>query len=212
MEWNIQSRAHACQACKKQFADKEAFHTMLFDEKAGYERFDVCQDCWNSQYSQGATDRKGFVSYWQSIYTVPPAAPPEAIQKETAETLLRRLLETNESKYGPALYILAAMLERKRILKVKTQLSRDGQRIFMYEHGKTGDLFQIQDPNLQLHQLENVQHEVLHLLQHGLGSSDNVMEQPSNAMETPESSNGGSSEAGPKSAEEQVADRAVGVA
>ena len=75
MEWNIQSRAHACQSCKKQFADKEAFHTMLFDEKAGYNRFDVCQDCWTAQYSQGANDRKGFVSYWQSIYTVPPAAP-----------------------------------------------------------------------------------------------------------------------------------------
>ena len=185
---------------------------MLFDEKSGYERFDVCQDCWNSQYSQGATDRKGFVSYWQSIYTVPPAAPPEAIQKETAETLLRRLLETNDSKYGPALYILAAMLERKRILKVKTQLSRDGQRIFMYEHGKTGDLFQIQDPNLQLHQLESVQHEVLHLLQHGLGSSNNQNEQPSNTMQPAESLSGTSPEADGKSAEEQVADRAVGVA
>ena len=212
MEWNIQSRAHACQACKQHFADKEAFHTMLFDEKAGYERFDVCQDCWNSQYSQGATDRKGFVSYWQSIYTVPPAAPPEAILKETAETLLRRLLETNDSKYGPALYILAAMLERKRILKVKTQLSREGQRIFVYEHGKTGDLFQIQDPNLQLHQLESVQHEVLHLLQHGLGSSNNIIEQPSNTMQTAESSSGASPEAGGKPAEEQVADRAIGVA
>ena len=212
MEWNIQSRAHACQACKKQFADKEAFHTMLFDEKAGYERFDVCQDCWNSQYSQGATDRKGFVSYWQSIYTVPPAAPPEAIQKETAETLLRRLVEMNDSKYGPALYILAAMLERKRILKVKTQLSRDGQRIFVYEHGKTGDLFQIQDPNLQLHQLESVQHEVLHLLQHGLDSSNNVIEQPSNPIQTSDTSSGTSPEADGRSAEEQVADRAVGVA
>ena len=212
MEWNIQSRAHACQACKKHFADKEAFHTMLFDEKAGYERFDVGQDCWNSQYSQGATDRKGFVSYWQSIYTVPPAAPPEAILKETAETLLRRLLETNDSKYGPALYILAAMLERKRILKVKTQLSREGQRIFVYEHGKTGDLFQIQDPNLQLHQLESVQHEVLHLLQHGLGSSNNIIEQPSNTMQTAESSSGASPEARGKPAEEQVADRAIGVA
>ena len=211
MEWNIQSRAHACQACKKQFADKESFHTMLFDEKGGYSRFDVCQDCWNSQYSQGATDRKGFVSYWQSIYTVPPAAPPEALQKETAETLLRKLVEANDPKHGPALYILSAMLERKRILKVKTQLTRDGQRVFVYEHGKTGDLFQIQDPNLQLHQLESVQHEVLHLLQHGLGSSNNETEPPSNAPSGDESGSA-APEAEPKSAEEQVAHRTVGVA
>src|SRR5437868_7392336 len=60
------------------------------------------------------------------------------------------------------------MLERKRVLKVKAQLQRDGQRVFVYEHSKTGDLFNIPDPNLQLDQLEAVQHKVLHLLQHGL--------------------------------------------
>jgi hypothetical protein len=217
MEWNIQSRAHACQSCKKQFADKEAFHTMLFDQKGGYERFDVCESCWTSQYSQGATDRKGFVSYWQSIYTVPPAAPPEPIQKETAETLLRKLAESNDPKHGPALYILAAMLERKRILKVKTQLSREGERIFVYEHAKTGDLFQIQDPNLQLDQLEGVQHEVLHLLQHGLPStgSNTQPEQPSNTTDQPSGSDGTSPEAQRADAlavEEQLANRAAGVA
>ena len=155
-------------------------------------------------------DRKGFVSHWQTIYTVPPAAPPDPIQKETAETLLRKLVEMNDPKYGPALYILAAMLERKRIFKVKTQLSRDGQRVFVYEHPKTGDLFQIQDPNLQLHQLEGVQHEVLHLLQHGLGSSNSEPEQPSNTTHT--AGDGPSPEAEGKTAEEQVANRAVGVA
>jgi len=168
MEWNIQSRAHACQSCKKAFTDKEPFHTMLFDEKSGYERFDICQNCWTTQFSQGAMDRKGFVSYWQTVYTTPPAAPPEPIQRETAETLLRKLAEKNDPKDGPSIYILAAMLERKRLLKVKAQLSREGRRVFVYEHGKSGDLFQIEDPNLQLHQLEGVQHEVMRLLQHGV--------------------------------------------
>ena len=67
------------------------------------------------------------------------------------------------------------MLERKQLLKVKTQHSRDGRLLFVYEQPKTGDIFQIPDPNLQLDQLEQVQHEVLHLLQHGLegqGDSD----------------------------------------
>jgi hypothetical protein len=168
MEWNIQSRASACQSCKKTFADKEEFHTLLFDAKDGYERLDICQECWNQQFSQGAVDRKGFISYWQSQYQVPPAAPPEPIQRETAETLLRKLLEQNDPAHAAARYILAAMLERKRLLKVKAQLSRDGQRVFVYEHPKTGDLFQIPDPNLQLHQLDAVQKDVLHLLQHGL--------------------------------------------
>ncbi len=210
MEWNIQSRAHACQACKKQFADKEPFHTMLFDQKSGYERFDVCESCWTTQYSQGAVDRKGFVSYWQSIYTVPPAAPPEPIQKETAETLLRKLVETNDPKFAPALYILGAMLERKRILKVKTQLSRDGHRVFVYEHAKSGDLFQIEDPNLQLHQLEQVQHEVLHLLQHGLESAQTPP--PTEISNTSETAPTTNTDATAEPVTEEVGARAAGIA
>jgi hypothetical protein len=60
------------------------------------------------------------------------------------------------------------MLERKRILKIKEQLTRDGQRIFIYEQPKTGDIFTIADPDLHLDQLEQVQHDVAQLLEHGL--------------------------------------------
>src|SRR5213592_2806840 len=57
IDWNIQSRAQACQACGKPFLDKQPFHTLLFDLKTGYERLDVCEPCWAAQYSQGATSR-----------------------------------------------------------------------------------------------------------------------------------------------------------
>jgi hypothetical protein len=60
------------------------------------------------------------------------------------------------------------MLERKRLLKIKEQIVRDGQRIFIYEQPSTGDVFTIIDPALQLNQLEQVQHDVAALLEHGL--------------------------------------------
>ena len=166
-EWNIQSRAHACAACGKPFADQETYHTLLFDEKADFRRSDICDACWQKQYSEGARDRKGFVSYWQGVYAAPPA-PAEAIQKETAEVLLRKLIELNDPRYIPAGYILAVMLERKRLLKVKEQLVREGQRVFIYEQPGTGDVFTIIDPALQLNQLEQVQRDVAALLEHGL--------------------------------------------
>ncbi len=166
-DWNIQSRAHACEACGKPFVDQEAYHTLLFDEKADFRRTDVCQACWQKQYSEGGRDRKGFVSYWQGVYEA-PRPPSDPIQKETAESLLRKLIELNDPKYIAAGYILAVMLERKRLLKVKEQLVRDGQRVFIYEQPKTGDVFTITDPKLQLDQLEAVQHDVAALLEHGL--------------------------------------------
>lgn len=166
-DWNIQSRAHACESCAKPFADKEAYHTLLFDEKQDYLRQDVCAECWEKQFSDGARERKGFVSHWQGIYEAPQVTP-DVIQKENAESLLRKLIEANDARYVPAAYILAVMLERKRILKIKEQLMRDGKRVFVYEQPKTGDIFTITDPNLQLNQLEQVQHDVASLLEHGL--------------------------------------------
>jgi hypothetical protein len=39
--------------------------------------------------------------------------------------------------------------------------------VFVYEQPRTGDIFTIIDPNLQLNQLQSVQHDVAALLEHG---------------------------------------------
>lgn len=181
-EWNIQSRAHGCEACGKPFADKEPYHTLLFLEKADLRRCDICDGCWQKQFSEGARDRKGFISYWHGIYEAPPA-PSDPIQKENAESLLRKLIELNNPHYVSAAYILAVMLERKRILKVKEQIVHEGKRVFIYEQPKTGDVFTIADPNLQLTQLEEVQRDVAALLEHGLNPP--VVEQSQPAAQEP---------------------------
>lgn len=165
-DWNIQSRARACEVCQRAFADQQAYHTVLSEEKHELRRQDLCAACWQSQFS-GATARAGFISQWQGIYEAPPPVT-EAIQKETAETLLKKLIELNDPRYVAAGFILAVMLERKRILKVKEQLVREGRRTFVYEQAKTGEVFTITDPDLHLDQLEEVQRDVAHLLEHGL--------------------------------------------
>ena len=181
-EWNIQSRAHACEACATTFADRQPYHTLLYDEKAEHlRRMDVCDACWQAQFSDGARERKGFVSHWQGVYESPPAQAPDAIQKENAETLLRKLIEQNDPLHAPAAYILAVMLERKRLLKIKEQFKRDGQRVFVYEHPKTGDIFTIADPDLHLNQLEAVQRDVAQLLEHGLNPPPVAGENPAPA-------------------------------
>jgi hypothetical protein len=167
-EWNIQLRAHACQGCEKHFTDKQYYYTTLLDLKHEIQRRDLCEACWKQEHGDGASDRKGFISHWQGVYEAPPPAPPEAIQKENAESLLRKIVESNEARYAAASYILAVMLERKRILKVKEQFKRNEQRIFVYEQPRTGDIFTIPDPGLQLNQLEAVQRDVAALLEHGL--------------------------------------------
>jgi len=191
-EWIIQSRAHACQACGKSFADKDTYHTILTSHKQELLRQDICPGCWAVQNAklqgsvQGAAGHKGFISQWQAIYHAPPpSSTADPIQKETAETLLRKLILANDPQHGPACYILAVMLERKRQLKIKQQIRRDGVRIFIYEHPKTGDLFTITDPDLQLNQLDAVQRDVTQLLVHGLPENLTAHPQQPNAAQTP---------------------------
>lgn len=207
-DWNIQSRAHACTACGRTFHDKENYHTLLFDDKSAFRRLDVCAACWEKQFSDGARDRKGFISYWHGTYEAPPP-PAEPIQKETAESLLRKIIELKDPQYIPAAYILAVMLERKRLLKIKDQLVRDGHRIFVYEQPKTGDLFTIIDPNLQLNQLESVQHDVARLLEHGFNPPN--VDAPPSGSEAPVS-NPAEAEAQPDVSEELVVEPAEGPA
>lgn len=165
-EWNIQSRGHACEACQQPFTDKQVYHTLLFDLAPDLRRSDVCEPCWQKQFADAAI-QKGLISRWQGTYEAPTPVV-EAIQKENAETLLKKLIELNDPRYIPAGFILAVMLERKRILKVREQIVHEGKRTFIYEQPKTGEVLTITDPGLHLNQLEEVQRDVAHLLEHGL--------------------------------------------
>ena len=87
------------------------------------------------------------------------------MKKETAESLLRELIETDRMEQANTIYILAVMLERKRILVERdVQEREDGTLIRVYEHKKTNEVFMIPDPRLKLAELEAVQAEVIAML------------------------------------------------
>jgi hypothetical protein len=158
-DWDIQSRSHTCTGCQQPFADKQTYHTLLSQSTTGYERRDLCANCFQS--------REGAISYWQAEYKMPAPPPPEAIQKDTAETLLRKLVEAKDPGKAGACYILAVMLERKRILKHRDTVDDT----LIYEHAATGESFTVPDPKLRLDQLEEVQRQVAELLQPAAAAS-----------------------------------------
>jgi hypothetical protein len=163
-EWNIQARSNQCQRCGRGFEDKESFHTLLLDERSAFTRLDLCNGCWAADSKEPSRRQASLISHWQSTYRVPEPPPPEAIQHATAESLLKQLIEADEARHVGARYILAAMLERKRVLKVRDQLREGGVRRFVYEHALTGEVFTITDPDLRLDQLDAVHREVESLI------------------------------------------------
>jgi hypothetical protein len=179
LQWNIQSRGRKCAATGRPFNDGETCHTVLIDERAGFERMDLCPEAWAEQ-SQEILARPNVVSHWQGVYHAPPAAAPEPIGRADAETLLRALLTRGDPRNLGPCFILAAMLERKRILRLRGRSTDNGRRVHVYEHPPTGDTFAIIDPGLKLDELDAVQNEVASLLEHGLPAAPQPSEEPFN--------------------------------
>ena len=156
-DWPIKHRADECAATGRAFQPNEQFYTLLFREGNGYRREDLSEEAWAAR-----NENIRPFSFWKTHYEPAPAAPPETLAKENAEELLRRLLAENAQPN--ACYVLAAMLERKRILKpVKTESTEEG-RVLIYEHAKSGDVFIVPDVEMRLDELDSVQSEVAGLL------------------------------------------------
>lgn len=159
-EWDIKPRASTCTRCEKAFDDGERCYSALVLDEASYRREDLCDVC----RQENEPEQSILVSTWQGIFIKPPPPPEEPLKKENAESLLRRLMEDDEAN-GNVIYILAVMLERKKVLIEKAVKSNeDGTSLRVYEHRVTGETFLIPDPHLQLDQLETVQQEVVERL------------------------------------------------
>ena len=160
-DWPIKQRSETCNATQRPFAPGELFYTLLFREGDGFRREDLSEEAWRDR-----NENIQPFSFWKAKFEPAPPPAPEALPKENAEQLFRRLITQPEPPPN-ACFVLAVMLERKRVLKhVRTEIA-NGDRLLIYEHRENGDVFIVRDPQLRLSELERVQDEVATLLRGG---------------------------------------------
>jgi len=143
----------------------ESYYSALVFGEEGYERGDFCVACWVGKEAELQP-----FSSWKGTFILPPEVPDnDPLKKETAESLLRRLIEDENDVNAPVIYILAIMLERKKTLVEKdVKIDEDGTVHRVYEHRESGETFLILDPQLKLDKLQEVQIQVADML----GASD----------------------------------------
>ncbi|MEM7144954.1 MAG: hypothetical protein AAF591_07440 [Verrucomicrobiota bacterium] len=161
-KWNIKARAHRCSKTEQEFSEGDPFYTALFEdpENDGFVRQDYSETAW-----QELQDTLKPFSFWRSTYEPPPSddAGP-VVEKQTAESLLWRLIEEDEAHTENARYVLAVMLERDKKLRQTDTQDTDNGRYLIYEHRESGEVIIIKDPKLRLEEVEPVQDEVSQLL------------------------------------------------
>jgi hypothetical protein len=168
--WQIRSRSHTCALSGRAFEEGESFYTAIYfdPETNGYQRRDVATDAWQQEISE----RKP-IAYWKTVYTPQVVEEkPEVATKENAMSLLQRFMEEDDPRTENARYILALMLERKRILTPTAAKETENGRMLFYENKKTGEVFFVRDPELHLDELAQVQDEVAMLLGFGGPAAD----------------------------------------
>jgi len=163
--WSIRSRAPQCALSARPFIEGETFHTAIYfdPETSGYLRRDVALDAWAQEISERQP-----IAYWRAVYSPTIVEErPEVTSKESAMTLLQRFIEDDQPHTENARYILALMLERKRILTPTATKDTETGRMLFYENKKTGEVFLIRDPELHLDEIAQLQEEVATLLGFG---------------------------------------------
>jgi len=174
--WNIRSRSHVCTHSGEPFTDGETFYTALFEDPKTNEL--MRRDYSLSSWDLIRRELQPF-SFWKSVYEAPHSeAKPEVMEKEGAEDLLRRLIEEDDIGTENTRYILAVMLERKRLLKQTATRDTEDASFLIYENPKTGEVLIVRDPELRLDQVEAVQREVSLMLGYGPKASEGAAPAP----------------------------------
>jgi hypothetical protein len=167
-DWEIRKRSEVCTQTNRPFHEGECFYTAIYREGDGFRREDLSDEAWGTRPEGDAP-----FSFWRSKFEMPPPPPPEPLAKQDAEGILRKLIEENSDATKNARYILALMLERKRILKPMESSDPD---VLVYERAQTGETFLIPNPRLSLAQVPEVQKEVSALLGLQLGAEQMATE------------------------------------
>ena len=165
-QWNLKSRSHECARSGQVFSAGDLFHTAIyFDSTSGeFIRRDISAAAWPEEMAERTA-----LASWKNEYAPPEVGKvkPEITSRETAESLLRRLIEEDEAHTENARYILTLMLERKKQIAPRQVKHTENGRMLIYEHKKSGEVYIIRDPELRLDELTSVQDEVAMLLGFG---------------------------------------------
>lgn len=175
--WHVRSRSRECAATGRPFTDGETIVTALFPdpESSGYLRRDYALDAWNEL---PADVEKPF-SFWKTTFSPPSGNEAnDPMEKLSPEEILTRLVEEDQDHTENTRYILAIMLERRKLLRETDSQRTPNGILRVYEHRKTGEVYLIRDPDIPLDQVEAVQNEVIILLENNGRLPEPVVEEP----------------------------------
>ena len=167
MDWDVQKVHPACDRCAGPFLDNQAYHCLLRLDKEAPERKDYCQKCWSGDIASNFQTMQPYAAWSGRYRVIVPPPKEEVVRRDHAETLLRQLIARKDPSQKNILFVLAIMLERKKILKPQRCVGRqeaETRKVLVYVHAQTAETILIEDPQIRLTDWNHIQNQVTELL------------------------------------------------
>ncbi len=160
--WSIKSRTRQCSVTGKTFEPGQKIRTAIFpdSESSGYVRKDFALDSWDSR-EESELPFSSWITRYEAAVIEEKA---EDVVDQDPESLLQKMVEDDDAQTENVRYILAVMLERKKILRETDTQEVPSGILRVYEQRKTGDVYVIKDPQIPLSDVDKVQTEVREML------------------------------------------------
>ena len=175
IEWDVQKGKARCDACKAGFLDGQPYHCVLRLDADPLLRQDYCQGCWVKEMANVVAVSKEYATWVVRYKIIVPVPKEEIVKRDHAEIVFRKLLATGDPAKKNIIFVLAVMLERKKILKqqkvirnVPEEIGGGQRKSLVYVHTDTTESILIEDPQIRLSEWGRIQKEVKNILEEEL--------------------------------------------
>jgi len=120
MDWNIRKGGEACTRCGAALENGAFYYSTLISLEEQLSRFDYCHACF------GALPREESAVFWKARRAESGPAK-KAVNFESLRELFVRMVASEERQFREMAYLLGLVLVRKRLLKLKDFVSREGR-------------------------------------------------------------------------------------
>ena len=169
MEWKIGKGGSGCTRCQKSFEDGEVYFSTIRQEVDLVQRYDYCGACFEPEKDGGET------VFWRTRKSIEEPAR-KTVNFEVLKGIFFKMLPVEDRVFKEMAYLLALILIRKKVLKLKEFLTRDGVDC-MAVRRKTGDpLFYVEVPLLRDEEIALLREKLSDLLDADLDDTVDVQE------------------------------------
>ena len=147
-----------CVVCQKQIEPNQPLMAALRETPQGFERLDVCLDCWNE------FDKTDLIGFWKTTMPLVEQKKKLFVDDEVLCQLFERLADATEPAKLNFRFVLGLILMRKRLIIYESSRNDGAAEIWQVRFKGKQDMIDLLNPRLDESQIMDVSNQLGEIL------------------------------------------------